>query len=80
MLSNISDACSVLSPARAGGAGLSLVLCKHAITKVEVSEAALTLLGRRDSFLLPFTASQGAAEGDVRSEHHQFPFPHFHPH
>lgn len=49
MLSNISDACSVLSPARAGGAGLSLVLCKH-FTKVEVSEAALTLLGGRDSF------------------------------
>lgn len=43
------------------------------IPKVEVSKAALTLLGGTDSFLLPFTTSWGAADGDVPPGDNQFP-------
>lgn len=73
MLSNVFNACSVLSPARARGAGLWCSTNMTAITKVEVSKAALTLLGGTDSFLVPLTTSRGAADGDVHPGNHQFP-------
>lgn len=72
-LSNIFNACSVLSPALAGGAGL---WCSANVTtspEVEVSKAALTLLRGTDSFPFPFTTSRGTANGDVHPGNHWFP-------
>lgn len=73
MLSNIFNACFVLSPARARGGERWCSANVTIMIKVEVSKAALTLLEGVDPFLLPFTTLRGAANGDVRTENHQFP-------
>lgn len=49
------------------------------ITKVEVSKAALALLGGTDSFLPPLTTSLGGADGDVHPGNPQFPLSTFTP-